>query len=149
MRRLVLPLLLALWLGGCGWLSRADETSKPDGFLLHGYVSVAGAAAGTPGSACLAPSPVRDVYQGGTVRIADASGRPIAAAELAAGVLAAGGGGFDCNFAFEQRNVSSGRATYQISVGSRPAISFATKDLAEGRPAVIPVPAAAASPSPS
>jgi hypothetical protein len=152
-RRLVLPLVLTAFsvfsLGGCGWLGRHDETSKPDGFLLHGYVSVAGAAAGTPGSACLAPASAPDVYQGGTVRVADTDGHAVAATTLAAGVLAPGDGGFTCNFSFELRNLTGGRDSYLISVGDRPATAFTTKELREGAPAVIPVTPVRASSSPS
>ncbi|WP_432986047.1 hypothetical protein [Dactylosporangium sp. CA-233914] len=149
MRRLVLPLLMVLSLGGCGWAGRHDETSKPDGFLLHGYVSVAGAAGGATGSACLAPASVPDIVAGGTVRVADTEGHVIAATQLAAGVLAPDGAGYDCNFAFELANLSGSRATYLVMVGTRPAASFPTKELREGRPAVIPVEAATASSSPS
>ncbi|MFI5906813.1 hypothetical protein [Dactylosporangium sp. NPDC051541] len=136
---MAVPLLLVLMLGGCGWAGRHDETSKPDGFLLHGYVMVAGAAAGVVGSACLAPSSVPDVHEGGNVRIADDQGRTIAAATLAGGVLATDGAGFDCNFGFELRNLSGSRTAYQISVGGRPALTFTTKQLTEGQPAVVPV----------
>jgi hypothetical protein len=111
--------------------------SKPDGFLLHGYVSVAGAAPGVPGTACLAPPSVPDIAQGGTVRVADAEGHVIAATTLAGGVLAQDAGDFRCNFAFELHNLSGARATYVIMVGDRPAASFATKELREGRPAVV------------
>lgn len=148
MPRFVLPLLLVLSLGGCGWVSRSGETSKPDGFLLHGYVSVAGAAAGVTGTPCQAPASAPDIVQGGTVRIADAAGHVIAATSLAGGVLAQASDGYQCNFSFELRNLSGGRATYQIMVGDRPAATFATKELAEGRPAVIPVAGVTASSSP-
>jgi hypothetical protein len=147
-RRLVLPLVLVLWLGGCGWAGRHDETSKPDGIVLHGYVSVAGAAAGVTGTACLAPAGVTDIAEGGSVRIADEAGHVLAATTLGSGVLASDAGGYSCNFAFEMRNVSGSRAAYTIMVGDRPGTTFATKDLREGRPAVIHV-AATASSSPS
>ncbi|GAA3457845.1 hypothetical protein GCM10018962_96790 [Dactylosporangium matsuzakiense] len=158
MRRMAVPLLLSSLpvfalvssLGGCGWASRHDETAKPDGFLLHGYVSVPGASAGVAGTACLAPPSAPDIHEGGNVRIADDQGRTIAAATLAGGVLASDGTGFDCNFAFELRNASGSRAAYQISVGGRPALTFTTKELAEGKPAVVPVAdAVRASTSPS
>jgi hypothetical protein len=132
--------------GGCGWLGRADETGKPDGFLLHGYASVAGAAAGVAGTPCLAPGSAADIVAGATVRVADTDGHVIAATSLAGGVLAQDAGGFQCNFAFELRNLSGSRATYQVLVADRPAVSFATRDLQEGRPAVVAV-TASSSPS--
>ncbi|MFG2037272.1 hypothetical protein [Dactylosporangium sp. NPDC048998] len=149
MRRSVLPLLLVLSLGGCGWVGRHDETSKPDGFLLHGYVSVSGAAAGVAGTPCEAPASVPDIVQGGTVRVADTDGHLIAATTLAGGVLAQQADAYRCNFAFELRNLSGGRAAYVIMVGDRPAASFQTKALREGSPAVIPVSPVTASSSPS
>ncbi|MER7007006.1 hypothetical protein ABT297_28755 [Dactylosporangium sp. NPDC000555] len=149
MRRLVLPLLLVLSIGGCGWLGRHDETSKPDGFLLHGYVSVAGAATGVTGTPCQAPASVPDIVQGGEVRVADTDGHPIAATTLASGVLAQQPDGYRCNFAFELRDLSGGRAAYVVMVGDRPAVTFQTKPLREGSPAVIPVSPVTASSSPS
>ncbi|MEV6930441.1 hypothetical protein AB0M46_38980 [Dactylosporangium sp. NPDC051485] len=150
MRRLVVPLVMVLSLGGCGWLDRHDETSKPDGILLHGYVSVAGAAAGATGSACQAPPTVPDIAQGATVRAADDAGHVIAAGELSGGVLAqAATGGYSCNFAFEFRNLSGSRATYTIMVGDRPATTFQTKAMREGTPAIIEVAGPTASSSPS
>jgi hypothetical protein len=152
-RRLVLALLLVTSLvtslGGCGWVGRADETSKPDGFLLHGYVSVAGAATGVAGTPCLAPSSAPDIVSGATVRAADADGHVIALTSLAGGVLAEASDGFHCNFAFELRNLSGSRPTYQILVADRPGTSFETRQLREGKPAVVPVAAATASSSPS
>ncbi|MEV8514027.1 hypothetical protein [Dactylosporangium sp. NPDC051484] len=153
MRRLVLPLLLVLSLGGCGWLGRHDEMSKPDGFLLHGYVSVAvqkePAAAGVPGTPCGAPSSVPDIVQGGAVRVADTEGHLIAATTMAGGVLAQQADGYRCNFAFELRDLSGSRAAYVVMVGDRPAATFQTKQLREGSPAVIPVSPVTASSSPS
>ncbi|MGI5247428.1 hypothetical protein [Dactylosporangium sp. CA-139066] len=146
-RLCLLPLLLVLSLGGCGWAGRHDEKSKPDGILIHGYVSVAGAAAGVPGTPCLAPSSVPDIVEGGTVKAADEGGRPIAATTLAGGVLAQNGSGYNCNFAFELRNLPGARPTYLILVGTQPATPFDTKELREGRPAVINVSAAPATAS--
>lgn len=160
MRRLVVPLLFVTMLvvgpgfglGGCGWAGRAGETSKPDGFLLHGYVSVAGAATGVSGTPCLAPTSVPDIVSGATVRAAAADGHVVAGTSLASGVLAASGDGFQCNFSFELRNLSGSRPTYQILVADRPPASFDTRSLREGKPAIVPVAAtggATASSSPS
>ncbi|MEV4136805.1 hypothetical protein AB0J72_32090 [Dactylosporangium sp. NPDC049742] len=146
MRRLLPALVLVLTLGGCGWVGRADETSKPDGFQLHGYVSVAGAATGVPGTPCLAPVP--DIASGATVKVADQDGKVVAVTTLAAGVLAATGGTYHCNFSFELLNLSGSRPTYQILVGDRPPVAFETRALREGRLAVVDV-AVTASPSPS
>ncbi|GAB3870430.1 hypothetical protein ACFPIJ_37560 [Dactylosporangium cerinum] len=146
MRRLLLALPLVLSLGGCGWVGRADETSKPDGFLLHGYVSVAGAAAGVPGTPCLAP--VQDIVSGATVKVADQDGKVVAVTSLSAGVLAAGPDSYRCNFAFELLNLSGSRPAYQILVADRPPVSFETRAMREGRPAVVDV-SPTASPSPS
>ncbi|WP_327006202.1 hypothetical protein OHA72_02235 [Dactylosporangium sp. NBC_01737] len=148
MRRLLLPLALVLSLGGCGWVSRADETGKPDGFLLHGYASVAGAAAGIPGTPCLAPASAPDIVAGATVKVADTEGKVIAVTSLASGVLASAPDGYRCNFAFELLNLSGSRPAYQILVADRPPVSFESRALREGRPAVVDV-AVTASPSPS
>lgn len=148
MRRLLLPLALVLLLGGCGWVGRSGETSKPDGFLLHGYASVAGAATGIPGTPCLAPAAAPDIASGATVKAADTSGKVIAVTTLAAGVLASAPDGYRCNFSFELLNLSGSRSTYQILVAERPPVSFETRALREGRPAVVDV-AVTASPSPS
>lgn len=152
MRRLLLPLSLAFALapvlGGCGWVGRSDETSKPDGFLLHGYASVAGAATGIPGTPCLSPASAPDIVSGATVKAADTDGKVVAVTTLAAGVLAAAPDGYRCNFPFELLNLSGSRPTYQILVADRPPVRFETRPLREGRPAVVDV-AVTASPSPS
>ncbi len=147
MRRLLVPLAVVLSLGGCGWLGRSGETSKPDNFLLHGYASVAGAAAGIPGTPCLAPA-APDIVAGAPVKAADAGGKVIAVTTLASGVLAAAPDGYRCNFAFELLNLSGSRPVYQIVVAERPPVSFETRPLREGRPAVVDIPAAS-SPSAS
>ncbi|MEV4509758.1 hypothetical protein AB0K00_12460 [Dactylosporangium sp. NPDC049525] len=149
MRRLALPLTLVLTLGGCGWVGRADETSKPDGFLLHGYASVAGAATGIPGTPCLAPASAPDIVAGATVKAADTAGKVIAVTTLSAGVLATAADGYHCNFGFELLNLSGSRDAYQILVADRPPVSFETRALREGRPAVVDIAAVTASTSPS
>ncbi|GGM81774.1 hypothetical protein ACFFX1_53145 [Dactylosporangium sucinum] len=143
MRRLLVPLVLVLSvggsLGGCGWAGRHAETSKPDVFQLQGYVSVGGAASGVPGTPCLAPTSVPDVVAGATVRAADADGKVIAVSSLDSGVLAQASDGFRCNFAFRMKNLSGSRPSYQILVGDRPAQTFQTRELTEGKPAVVTV----------
>ncbi|MDG6104828.1 hypothetical protein Daura_05245 [Dactylosporangium aurantiacum] len=149
MRRLLVPLALVLSLGGCGWLGRSGETSKPDNFQLHGYASVAGAAAGLPGTPCLAPASAPDIVAGAPVKAADAGGKVIAVTTLASGVLATASDGYRCNFAFELLNLSGSRPAYQIVVAERPPVSFETRAVREGRPAVVDVPASAVTGSPS
>ncbi|GAA0718955.1 hypothetical protein Drose_05250 [Dactylosporangium roseum] len=152
MRRPVLALVLTLSLGGCGWAGRHDERSKPDGFLLHGHVSAAGAATGASGTPCLAPASASDIVAGAPVRAADAAGKIIAVTSLNGGVLAETPDGFHCNFGFELSNLSGSRPTYQLIVADRPPRSFETKPLREGKEAVLPVDGPASStvsPSPS
>ncbi|MET7394730.1 hypothetical protein ABZS66_14700 [Dactylosporangium sp. NPDC005572] len=139
MRRLLLPLVLTVSLGGCGWAGRHDETRKPDNFQLQGYVSVTGAASGIPATPCLAPASVPDIVAGATVRAADTDGKVLAVTALDGGVLAQASDGFRCNFAFRVKNLSGSRPAYQILVTDRPAQTFQTRELTEGKPAVITV----------
>ena len=134
-------------LSACGWIGVHDRVTKPDGFLLHGYVSVAGAAAGAPGTACLARSGA--VAAGAPVKVVDRDGVQLAAGSLGDGVLAGTGGAWQCNFPFDIANVPGGPDTVVVEVAQLPAARFATSDVREGRAAVIPVAAATASSSPS
>jgi hypothetical protein len=142
---LALALVLVFSLGGCGWAGRHDETNKPDGFLLHGYASVAGAEPAVVGTPCLAPPSAPDIAAGAAVRAADTGGKVIATTSLSGGVLAEAADGFHCNFGFELKNLSGSRTTYQILVADRPPVSFETRALREGRPAVVPILPAGAS----
>ena len=141
MRRCVWLALLVMSLAGCGFVGTGKNRHKPDGFPLHGYVSVAGAAAGVTGSACLAPATAPDIVAGAEVKAASTDGHVAATSTLGRGVLAAtAGGGYRCNFPFELANVSGARPTYLVVVGTRPAVAFNTRELREGKPAVIDVP---------
>jgi hypothetical protein len=131
----------------CGWVSVHNRVSKPDGFNLHGYVSVAGAAAGSPGTACLARS--GSVASGVAVKIVDEDGVQLAAGSLGEGVLAGAGSAWQCNFPFDLSNVPGAPDAVVVEVGQLPAAHFATSELREGRAAVIPVAAATASSSAS
>jgi hypothetical protein len=134
-------------LSGCGWVGVHNRVSKPNGFLLHGYVSVAGAASGTPGTPCA--SRAADIASGGPVKVVDADGAPLASGSLGTGVLAGSGSAFQCNFPFDISNVPGGPDTMVVLIGQQPAARFATSELREGRAAVISVPNAATPPSPS
>ena len=126
--------------GGCGFLGSGDSPeNKPDGFPLHGYVSVAGASAGTVGSPCLAPPKVTDIVAGGKVLISDPAGKNLATGKLGTGVLAADGSTYRCNFPFQVPGVPGGQATYVIVVGIQPAASFPASELRADKPAVIQV----------
>jgi hypothetical protein len=134
-------------LAGCGFVSAADRTHKPDGFPLHGYVSVAGLSAGSTGAPCA--SPAGDIFPGADVKVADANGKAVASGALGNGVLAAADGGYRCNFPFEIANVSGSPPTLVVLVGAQPAASFTTSELREGKPAVVAVASVTASRSPS
>ena len=133
-------ILLATVLGvaACGWL-RASGVShtKPSGFVLRGYVTVAGAAAGQPGAACTSPAP--DIGTNGQVRVTDPPNKVLAVGALRSGVLAAADGRYACNFPFVVPNVPGGHDRYSISVAGRPFVSFPATALREDKPAVIQV----------
>jgi hypothetical protein len=117
-------------LSGCGWAGTHDRTSKPDGFLLHGYVA----------ASCAAPTP--DIHEGAEVKIADDAGHAIAGGTLGAAVA----DGAKCNFPFEISNVPGSPDTVVILIGAQPAAKFPTSRLREGGTAVVTV---TASTSPS
>ncbi len=125
----------ALCVTGCGWAGTHDRVTKPNGFLLHGYVNVA--------SACTAGVP--DIHPGAEVKIADDTGKTIATGSLGEGVAAAGN---TCNYPFEISNVPGSYNTVVVLVGLQPAARFATSELREGRTAVVSVSAGAATTSP-
>ena len=123
---------------GCGWLKAGDVShTKPSGFVLRGYVSVAGAAAGQAGAPCQAVS--AGVEANDPVKVTDPSGTALAAGVLGAGVLAVDGEAYRCNFPFEIPAVAGGHGTYSIAVGTRPAVSFPATDLRQDKSAVIRV----------
>jgi hypothetical protein len=126
---LTLVLLLCLsapCLNGCGWAGTHDRITKPNGFLLHGYVNVA--------SACTAGVP--DIHPGAEVKVADDAGRTIATGSLGAGVAADGD---KCNYPFEISNVPGSYDTVVVLVGVQPAAKFSTSELREGRTAIVSV----------
>jgi hypothetical protein len=127
-------LVLALGLSGCGWAGTHDRTTKPDGFLLHGYVS----------AVCASPTP--DIHAGAQVKITDDAGRTLATGSLGAGVT----DGAKCNYPFEISNVPGSADTVVVLAGAQPAAKFPTGRLREGGTAIVPVqPGATGSTSPS
>jgi hypothetical protein len=133
-------LALFVALSGCGWL-RAGGVShnKPSGFVLRGYVSVAGAPAGQPGDPCQVPT--TGIAASAPVRVSDPPDRALATGALGTGVLAADGSAYRCNFPFELAGVPGGHQSYEISVDNRQPVSFPAEELRQDKPAVIPVPA--------
>jgi hypothetical protein len=126
-------------LSGCGWLHAAGVSHvKPSGFVLRGYASVAGAAAGQAGAAC--QTPAAGVAAGDPVLVTDPPGHTIATGALGVGVLARDGEVYRCDFPFEISGVPGGHQAYQVSVAGRPPVTFAATDLREDKPAVISVP---------
>lgn len=133
-------LAVSLTVGGCGFVESGDSPqTKPDGFPLHGYVTVAGASAGQIGSPCLAPASVTDIVAGGRVIVSSPDGENLATGELGTGVLATApsGAGYRCNFPFRVSGVPGGQKTYVVVVGLRPAASFPAAELRADKPAVI------------
>jgi hypothetical protein len=127
-------------LSGCGWLRAGGAShNKPSGFVLRGYVSVAGAPAGQPGEPCQAPT--AGIAANAPVRVSDPPDHPLATGALGAGVLAADGSAYRCNFPFELPGVPGGHNTYEISVDNRQPVSFPAGELRQDKPAVITVPA--------
>jgi hypothetical protein len=125
-------------LTGCGWLKAGDVSHvKPSGFVLRGYVSVAGAPTGEPGTSCQVPA--TGISANAPVRVTDAADRALGAGVLGAGVLAADGNTYRCNFPFEIANVAGGRDRYAISAAGRPAVLFGATELRQDKPAVIRV----------
>jgi hypothetical protein len=137
---LVLALVLAgAAMSGCGWL-RAGNVShtKPSGFVLRGYVTVAVPTAGQVGSSCQAPTSA--VVADDTVRVADPPDRSLATGTLGQGVLARDGGAYRCNFPFEIPAVPGGHTSYEITAGGLAPVSFPAAELRQDKPAVITVP---------
>jgi hypothetical protein len=134
-----LVLALPLGLAGCGWLHAGGASNtKPSGFVLRGYVTVAGAPAGTAGSPC--QTPAAGVSVADEVRVTDPpSTKVLGTGSLGAGVLAVNGSGYECNFPFSISAVPGGHKTYSITVGNRSAVSFPAEDLRSDKPAVISV----------
>lgn len=130
-----------LSLSACGFLASGDRpATKPEAFVLRGYVSVRAAPADSAtGSPCEAPPGSGDIHTGGTVRIADRDGHTLATGELTGGVLAFTSGTARCNFPFEIPAVPGGVDEYVVGVGSRPTVTFAARALRENRPAVVTV----------
>jgi hypothetical protein len=138
--RLAVAVFLVLTLGGCGFVHAGQAgKSKPNGFVLRGYASVAGAAAGSAGTACVSPPTVHDVAPSTPVQVTDPAGKALASGQLGAGVLAVDSSVYRCNFPFEIRAVPGGEDQYVITVGARPAVTFPATELREDKPAVIDV----------
>jgi hypothetical protein len=123
-------------LSGCGWL-RAGGVShtKPSGFVLRGYVTVAGASSGSAGAPCQATV----IAAADPVRVTDPPDHALATGALGAGVLARDGSGYRCNFPFEIGQVPGGHDSYEISVAGRPPVTFPATELRQDKPAVIQV----------
>jgi hypothetical protein len=126
-------------LSGCGWLraGRAGD-NKPSGFVLRGYVTVAGAPAGKPGAPCEVPT--TGIAANAPVRVSGPPDHTLATGALGAGVLAAEGSAYRCNFPFVVPDVPGGHSTYEISVDNRPQVSFPATELRQDKPAVISIP---------
>jgi hypothetical protein len=133
-----IAVLVGCTAGGCGFVHAGDQgKSKPNGFVLRGYASVAGAAPGAAGTSCEAPPTVADVRPAAPVRVTDPAGHALATGQLGAGVLAVDSATYRCNFPFEIRAVPGGADRYLIVVGDRPAVGFPAAELRQDKPAVV------------
>ncbi|MCW2639617.1 MAG: hypothetical protein JWP76_1923 [Dactylosporangium sp.] len=143
MRRFVFTVIavaaLCAALSGCGWLRAGGAShNKPSGFVLRGYVTVAGAPAGQPGDPCQVST--AGITANAPVRVTDPPDHTLATGTLRAGVLAVEGSAYRCNFAFELPGVPGGHNTYEVSVDDRQPVSFPAVELRQDKPAVITVP---------
>jgi hypothetical protein len=129
-------------LSGCGFIAAGNKSSiKPSGFVLTGEATVtlpAGQSA-TVGSPCAAPSGATDVAQDVTVTVSDPAGKKIATGTLGSGVITGSGSDFGCSFPFQIPAVPGNDASYAISIGSRPAQTFAGPPLRESTAAVVTI----------
>jgi len=91
------------------------------------------------GTACEAPR--AGIAPADEVRVSDPPDKLLGTGSLGAGVLAADGNGFRCNFPFEIPAVAGGHRTYAVTVAGRPPVTFPAVDLRSDKPAVIPAPA--------
>jgi hypothetical protein len=129
-------------LSGCGFIAAGNKSStKPSGFVLTGEATVAlpagqTAAVGTP---CSAPSGATDVAQNVTVTVSDPAGKKLATGALGSGVITASGSALACSFPFEIPAVPGNDASYAISIGSRPAQTFAGTPLRQSTAAVVTI----------
>ncbi|MDT5035284.1 MAG: hypothetical protein QOE03_469 [Micromonosporaceae bacterium] len=106
--------------------------------MLRGYVSVAGAPTGRSGTPCDVPA--TGIGANAPVRVTDPTDRTLlGTGVLGAGVLAADGNAYRCNFGFEIAGVAGGRDRYAISAAGRPAVLFEATELRQDKPAVIRV----------
>jgi len=134
----ILLVVVALSLGGCGWLGASSVSHrKPDAFLLRGRVTVAVTAgdARPDGAACAATVP--DLVAGTTVRVTGPDATLLGVGYLGDGVIARNGSASTCEFPFQIPNVAGGVDSYDIAVGARAPQRFAAKDLRENAEAVI------------
>jgi len=137
----VLAVVTFVTVAGCGFAHAGKAShSKPNGFVLRGYVTVGSAGSTGPvGSPCQSPPGAADIRADAPVRVTNPDGRTLATGTLGAGVLAMDSSAYRCNFPFEIPAVPGGQSTYVITVGARPPMSFAARDLREDKSAVIPV----------
>jgi hypothetical protein len=141
-RRLLLPVLCAGVLSGCGFVHASDVShTKPSGFVLRGHVTVplSGSATASAGSACTAPAAAPDIVLGATVTVTDGAGRKLAVGSLGAGVLAAQAGRDNCEFPFQIPGVPGGVDTYRIAVARRAPQTFPATPLRQGETAILTV----------
>jgi hypothetical protein len=125
-------------LAGCGFVGAGNVShTKPDGFVLRGYVRVTTPVSGGGTGGCRAPVSLADIAPGAPVRVSDPGGKGLASGELGSGVSDPAG---NCNFPFEIRAVPGGQTSYVIAVGQQVPVRFPARDLREDKPAVIVLP---------
>jgi hypothetical protein len=138
----LLALLTAAGATGCGFVGASGVShTKPNGFVLRGYVTTPVPAGDTraDGAACAAPTSLPDIVAGAPVKVLDPAGTVIGLGTLTPGVIAHPSGATACDFAFEIRAVPGGVATYSIAVGTESPRQFPATELRQDKPAVIPL----------